>query len=113
GFSERRAPLLARGPEGEPGRGRSPQFNRRSDEGNTCPDRPRLVAGPKAVDRADSRDDETAAPARKPRSRLGQTNTGGPARNQRRLQSDHVSGSPLSRTPAEAGWPLTPTVGQP
>jgi aryl-alcohol dehydrogenase-like predicted oxidoreductase len=42
-------------------------------KGDTCPDRTRLAAGPKAVDRADPRHYETASPGRKYRGSLSRT----------------------------------------
>ena len=60
--SATRSPLLAGGPQGEPGAGRSARRHRRAEGGDARPDRARLAAGAEAVDRADPRHDEAASP---------------------------------------------------
>ena len=53
GFSQHAPSLYPGGPEGEQGAGRPAHDDRAAQEGDACADRPRVAAGPKALDRAD------------------------------------------------------------
>ena len=55
------ASLHAGGSQGESGPDRSARQHRRTEEGDTCPDRARLAAGPEAVDCSDPRHHEAAS----------------------------------------------------
>ena len=65
--------LYTRGTQSESGAGRSVRPDRKTEEGDTCPDRARLAAGSEAVDCSNSRDHETEAPRRKYWSSLNRT----------------------------------------
>ena len=92
--------LHAGGPEGESGPGRSARQDRRTEEGDTRPDRARLAAGPEAVDRSHPGHHEAASPGREHRSGCRRTHARrSPRDRQRRLEDHGARGS----VPRKAG----------
>jgi aryl-alcohol dehydrogenase-like predicted oxidoreductase len=68
-------PLYAGGSKSQSGDGRFAQQDRKTEEGDTGPDRACLAARPEALDRSHSRHHEAASPGRKHRSRCSRTYT--------------------------------------
>ena len=56
------------GPEAQLGRGRAASQDRRTQEGNACPDSPGLAAGAEAVDRSNTGHEKAGTARREPRS---------------------------------------------
>ena len=109
---QHRPPLHAGGPEGESGPGRSADEDRRAEEGDTRPDRPRLAAGPEAVDRAHPRHPEAGAPRREHRSRRRRAHAGRSARNRERRLEDCDPGRAVPRSPGEEDRSLSMRIGK-
>ena len=106
-FRKRRLPLEAaalhaRGAQGQSGAGRPSDRDRGAEEGDAGPDRARLAAGAKALDRPDSRHDEAASPGREHRRGASRTDAGRPQRDRERRCEDRSSGRPLPGSAGEA-----------
>ena len=91
--------LHARGPEGEPGPGRPARQDRRTEAGDTGPDRPRLAARPEALDRPHPGHHEAASPGREPRGGRRRAHGRRPPRDRDRGLENHGARGPVPRTP--------------
>ena len=103
---QRGSALRAGGAESQRGARRTAAHDRRTEERNPGPDRPRVAPGPEAVDRAHPRHDEAGPIGGERRRVRGRADGGRSSRHRSRGVGDHRPGRPLPRAPAADDRPL-------
>src|SRR5262249_48319561 len=100
-------------PEGEPGAGGTARADRREEERDAGPDRPRLAAGPEAVDRSDSGHHEVAPAGGKHRGGRAQTDAGRSPRHRARGRPDRGARGPVLRGRPADDQPVVERLAMP